>query len=53
MKIIRISKCGECPYCTYTHWGNICMKELTTYSYTVDLNTIPEWCPLEDEEVGE
>ena len=50
MKIIRIEKCGECPYSIPivskpTYWCEEAQR------YFVPVDTIPEWCPLEDEEV--
>lgn len=45
MKVIKVSVCGECPYfersvniwCTKVKPGRI-----------IYINTLPDWCPLED-----
>jgi hypothetical protein len=54
MKIIRVSKCEECPYCQYlSPTGNRCRLAGKYVPATV---VIPDWCPLEnckDEKEGE
>ena len=51
MKIIRIEKCGECPYNHYYPNANgyFCSK----MGLRIPETAIPEWCPLPDEEVGD
>lgn len=52
MKVIKVSRCKECPfeeedYCMHLEGGEIKPKELKA-------KTTPEWCPLEDwEEQGD
>jgi hypothetical protein len=52
MKIIRISNCGECPYVDSfgKPFGMGTCNETNKFYNGVKLDTIPEWCPLEDEE---
>ena len=55
MKVIRITKCfDDCPHCT----GPDCNQaNQSIYQYTCqemrewidDEDTIPDWCPLEEE----
>jgi len=52
MKIIKVNKCEECPYCLAYLFKNkfndvrgtckLIMKDIKTD------NKIPKWCPLED-----
>ena len=51
MKIIRIEKCGECPYFNPHHWQCYEDYDQREDRYINDLHIIPFWCPLEDAEV--
>jgi len=56
MKILRISKCGECPYCAMdinatrrecsAKYHKFICWDMLEDDYI--LKSIPEWCPLED-----
>jgi hypothetical protein len=47
-KIIEVDNCAGCPYrdgTTFVH--SICALKLDEIK---NIHTIPEWCPLEDDE---
>jgi hypothetical protein len=56
MKIIRVEKCIDCPYCREVIYLNArttfeCVRKsgYNTISWA-DGDIIPSWCPLEDED---
>ena len=44
MKIIEVYDCASCPY---RDMDNTCALKLEEIE---NIHTIPDWCPLEDEE---
>jgi hypothetical protein len=44
MKIIRIEKCGECPY--YSYYPNAKGYYCSKMGFVLPETGIPEWCPL-------
>ena len=46
MKIIRVSKCGYCPYSKGADVRQTCF---IAGKRICDPDTMPEWCPLEEE----
>ena len=55
MKIIKISKCEDCPYCgngpreDIEFWGKkVCTLDPSDLIVLKDILEIPEWCVLED-----
>jgi hypothetical protein len=50
MKIIRVESCRKCPYKhEFVHGGpDFCKITRLRLEYKL-LDTIPDWCPLEDE----
>ena len=57
MKMIRVRKCNNCPYCEW-QWADFDKKEMI-FSCVYDEDNIkaiedrfkiPKWCPLEDYE---
>ena len=49
MKIIKVEACRDCPYLYEmgTRIGHMC-KEVQ-YKIIKEQNSIPEWCPLDDD----
>jgi hypothetical protein len=55
MKIIRVSNCGECPW-SYEELagdGTITIDRCMGTDQIVEKESIPAWCPLEDEKEAE
>lgn len=46
IKIYKITRCGDCPECDYIEYKGMSCKMM--HMKVVDLNKIPDWCPLED-----
>jgi|GEM_PF-5854080 len=54
-KVIEIKKCGDCPH--RSEDGTICLHKNVVRKVSkvddikpLDLQTIPDWCPLEDKD---
>ena len=54
-KYLKIENCGECPYVDSfgKPFGMGTCNDTNKFYNGVKLDTIPEWCPLPDEEGGE
>jgi hypothetical protein len=53
MKIIKVENCGECPW-SYEELagdGTITIDRCMGTDQIVEKESIPDWCPLEDEKL--
>lgn len=50
-KIIRIEKCGDCPLYEYVYVP-LCRSTQRIIGEDISIDSIPDWCPLEDEKNG-
>jgi len=50
--VMHIDSCAECPHCWKIKGGEkggLCeLCDMRTVSYKFILETIPDWCPLDD-----
>jgi len=50
-KIIIINRCRECLFCREYDDGEYCTnRKIVKVKKSVDADTIPDWCPLENEQ---
>jgi len=47
MKIIKINSCKNCPY---QQSYKVCNNRNSPEAFIDDIDAIPNWCPLEDDE---
>lgn len=55
MKILKVRKCEDCPKVVYVkitkgcyHYCSVGMEIPPPSREIKDINTIPDWCPLDD-----
>lgn len=51
MKKIVVECCVECAYCNDTIYPVVCVRNGVVWGVIKDKDTIPGFCPLEDDEV--
>lgn len=49
MRIIKISRCLDCPHCQEFDEEDYCRAKAIE-RWSIDSDTIPNWCPLEKEQ---